>query len=318
MGGNVPVLGTAKQAIRLTVTNAGTVFKITWLPVALSALMSIWPLTRFPNRDFSGLSLEEIYLSMGTYNGLNLFASLVANLLIIMTFVGIFRFYLREEKPRLPFYLHWGMDEWRVLGGAILSFFAIMLTAIGAFIVVGIASLILFIVATVLGMTPSLEEMQTLTEGGITQVSDIPMIFFLWYGFVFLAILAAVTWIWGRVLFFYPGPVAEGKLDVRALFAATEGQVLRILGAFILVSLVVYPLLFLVGFLIDMTITRGAMAQYIGLMFWAPDQPLPFDPGSELTRLMVGGFVFNCLSRMGLPFIAATYTLAYLYRSEEQ
>ena len=319
MSGNIPVIATAIQALRLSLVNVGTVFKIAWLPVTLSALMTIWPLTRFPNRDFSGLSAEEMYLSMATYNGLNSFASLVANLLIIMTFVGIFRFYLREETPRLPFYLHWGMDEWRVLAGALISFFAVFLSAMGAFIVVGIASMILFVVAAALGMTPPMEELQAIAEGGIDQISDVPGIFLLWYGVIILAVLAVIMWMSARMIFFYPGPVAQEKLNARALFAATEGQVLRILGVFLLVGIVIYPLLFLIGYVIDLTVTRGAMAQYFGLMFWTPGlAPLPFEPGSEITRVMVGGFVFNFLSRMGLLFIAAAYTLVYLYRSEEQ
>jgi hypothetical protein len=126
----------------------------------------------------------------------------------IIIYSGLTRLIVRGEKPRLPFLLSWGADEWRLLAG-----WAIILAAFVALIVV--FNIVSAIVAA-LGL---------LGRG--------PINFMLGLFGAFLVFLAGV-WLGVRLSLFAPATIAERKVGVRSSWEKTEDDFWNLLGFWLL------------------------------------------------------------------------------------
>jgi hypothetical protein len=114
------------------------VLKIAWLPIMLQ-LAAFYVLMPAYVRATGGLSLatepEEVAAAWAqALPGFGMFALflLISFVTSIAMVVGITRLTLTGEKPRAPFYLGWGKDEWRLMGGwlifaAIIAGLAVLL-----------------------------------------------------------------------------------------------------------------------------------------------------------------------------------------------
>jgi hypothetical protein len=313
--GKIPVRATVFGGFGLVLTNFPAVVKISWLPLLLSSVVAAWPLTRFPNRDLSGLDSTELSKVLATYNNFTSLGSIVTMLLMTMLLVGLVRFFLREDVPRLPFYLHWGMDEWRVLGASIVGY-VIVLGVLFAFGFVAIlVTTVLYFIFAALGIAPPLEVLGSLNPAGNSGLSAFLAIASIWLLFLAGILIALALWISARIWFFYAGPVAEEKLDISRFLKLTQGHAGRIAGIMVLWSLLSYLAVGILGLLIDLLITKGAILEYFKLLTWTPGlSALSIDPWSEMPRLMIGATLGNILMRLPILVGAPIYVLTYLYR----
>ena len=126
----------------------------------------------------------------------------------IIVYAGLTRLIVRKEKPRLPFLLSWGADEWRLLTGWAI-FVAVF---IGVFIVFNIVSGIV-------------DALGLLGQGPITIILR---------AIGAIVVILAGVWIGVRLSLFAPATVAERKVGIRTSWEKTEDDVWALLGFWLL------------------------------------------------------------------------------------
>ncbi|HEX5006761.1 MAG TPA: hypothetical protein VFV70_06590 [Hyphomonadaceae bacterium] len=198
--------------------NGLDVLRIVWLPVALqlAAYYALMPgfLTEYillganPPADFG-----ETWTRMAPRILPFLGFLLVACVTTIIIYAGLTRLIVRGEKPKLPFLLSWGSDEWRLLAGwgIILAF------AVG----VAIAFWLVGQIVGALGL---------LGRGPITII--------LGFGGA-LVVLCAGAWAGVRLSLFAPATIAERKIGIQTSWEKTEDDFWNLLGFWVLWFVVV-------------------------------------------------------------------------------
>jgi hypothetical protein len=133
---------------------------------------------------------------------------LVACVTTIILYAGLTRLIVRGEKPKLPFLLSWGADEWRLLGG-----WAIILAL---FVVVIVALQVVAMVVGALGL---------LGQGPITIILS--------FGGALVVICAGI-WAGVRLSLFAPATIAERKIGIQTSWERTEDDFWNLLGFWVL------------------------------------------------------------------------------------
>lgn len=133
---------------------------------------------------------------------------LVACFTTIIIYAGLTRLIVRGEKPKLPFLLSWGADEWRLLGGWAI------ITALFVGVVIALQ-----IVAALVGA------LGLLGQGPVTII----------LGFIgALVVIGAGVWAGVRLSLFAPATIAEQKIGIRTSWDKTEDDFGRLLGFWLL------------------------------------------------------------------------------------
>ena len=189
------------------------VLKIIWLPVALQiaayyalmpgVLMEYTMLGANPPADGA-----EAWTRLAPH--IPPFAGflLVACVTTVILYAGLTRLTVRGEKPKLPFLLSWGADEWRLLAG-----WAIILAL---FVGVVVAFWLVASFVDVLGL---------LGRGPITIILS--------FGGALIVICAGI-WAGVRLSLFAPATIAEQKIGIKTSWERTEDDFWNLLGFWVL------------------------------------------------------------------------------------
>ena len=189
------------------------VLRIMWLPVALqiAAYYALMPgflaeyilLGANPPAD-----MAEAWTRIAPHILPFLGFLLVACATTIILYAGLTRLIVRGEKPKLPFLLSWGADEWRLLAGWAIIF-AVMVG-------VGIAFWLVGQIVGALGL---------LGRGPITII--------LGFGGALIVVCAGI-WAGVRLSLFAPATIAEQKIGIRTSWEKTEDDFWNLLGFWVL------------------------------------------------------------------------------------
>lgn len=189
------------------------VLRIIWLPVALqiAAYYALMPgflietsmMSADPPADGG-----EVWTRLAAHILPFLAFLLVACATTIILYAGLTRLIVRGEKPKLPFLLSWGADEWRLLAG----------WAIIAAFILGVV-IALQVVAAIVGA------LGLLGRGPITII--------LGFGGALIVICAGI-WAGVRLSLFAPATIAEQKIGIRTSWEKTEDDFWNLLGFWVL------------------------------------------------------------------------------------
>ena len=189
------------------------VLKIIWLPVALQIaayymltpgfLMESTMMSADPSGD-GGEAWTRLAPHILPFLGF----LLVAFATTIILYAGLTRLIVRGEKPKLPFLLSWGGDEWRLLAGWAIIF-AVFVGVVAAFWTVA-----RFV--DVLGL---------LGRGPITIILS--------FGGALIVICAGI-WAGVRLSLFAPATIAEQKIGIKTSWEKTEDDFWNLLGFWVL------------------------------------------------------------------------------------
>ncbi len=195
------------------IQHALDVLKIVWLPLVLQ-LAAYYALMPGFLMESSMMGAEppadgtEAWTRLAPHILPFLGFLLVAIVTSIMMYAGLTRLIVRGEKPKLPFLLSWGADEWRLLGG-----WAIMAAV---FLGVVIALQIVTMLVAALGL---------LGQGPVTILLS----------FVgALIVICAGIWAVVRLSLFAPATIAEQKIGIRASWEKTDDDFWNLLGFWLL------------------------------------------------------------------------------------
>jgi len=143
--------------------------------------------------------------------------------LTVMMFNGLTRLIISGEKPRAPFLLRWGADEWRVLGGWVLLFLIFLALEV-AIVVTG------FLIRGIMALGPG--------PGVILSV------------IAFIVILVIGVWICVRLSLLVPATLAAGKIGLGVSWERTEDDFWNLLGFWLIFTVAALVIqLSLIGFL---------------------------------------------------------------------
>jgi hypothetical protein len=133
---------------------------------------------------------------------------LVACVTTIILYAGLTRLIVRGERPKLPFLLSWGVDEWRLLAGwAIITLFVI-----GVLIALQIVAMIV---------------------GALGLLGQGPITIILSFGGALVVICAGI-WAGVRLSLFAPATIAEQKIGIQTSWERTEDDFWNLLGFWVL------------------------------------------------------------------------------------
>jgi hypothetical protein len=223
------------------------VLKIAWLPIVLQ-LAAFYLLMPGYVRATGGLTLarepEEVAAAWGqALPGFGMFAlfMLITFVSSIAMVVGITRLTLKGEKPRAPFYLGWGKDEWRLMAGwlifaAIIAGLVILLQG-GGFLLRG------------------------LVGGGPIGAMIILV--------VYVVLVVAIFVVCVRLSLLAPATLVTGKMSLRESWERTDDHFWGFLGfwlLFFLMFLVVYLLIYF-----NFSLPPGYFGAFAGMNPREPD-----------------------------------------------
>ncbi|MDP3736720.1 MAG: hypothetical protein Q8R02_04975 [Hyphomonadaceae bacterium] len=209
------------QAIARTFVFTGRnwlpVLKIVWLPcllqlVAFIVLMSSFMVAYIEAQTYAAEEGAEAWSRLLPVAPQGILFFLLTCVLTIIMFSGLTKLVVRGEKPRLPFYLAWGADEFRLLTAWAIQFA----------IIIGIV--IAYFVANLLA-----QGMMSLAPGGVGLLFGI-------LGAVGVAILA--TWVGVRLSFIAPETIAHRKVGVSSSWEMTEDYYWPLLGFWIIWAII--------------------------------------------------------------------------------
>ncbi len=212
------------------------ILRIVWAPFAI--FMTIWliigPRYMSLNTEMMLVDPEDTEAVMTIIGqilplmGLLLLLSFVFYAVLI---AGILKLVIRGERPSMPFYLGFGADEWRLLGTWVLLFLIALGIQILAMVAAGVFGAV---AAFVPGVGPLLA-----FAGG-------------------LAIFIAFIWGMLRLSLATPAAIGARRIGIGPSWAATKGNVWRLLGFWL-----VWVVLVLVLQIIAIAVV---MPGYFGLM----------------------------------------------------
>jgi hypothetical protein len=204
------------------------VLKIAWLPTVLQ-LAAFYLLMPGYVRGTAALALaptepEEIATAWAqAMPGYGLLCVLM--LVTFVTFVpmvaGLTRLALKGERPRLPFYIGWGKDEWRITGGWLIF----------ALIVAGLVVLLQgggFLLGGMMG-------------GGPIAAMIILV--------VSLVLVMAIFTVCVRLSLFAPATLALGKMGLRESWERTDDHFWGFLGYWLLLFLMLFAVYLIIYFM---------------------------------------------------------------------
>jgi hypothetical protein len=143
--------------------------------------------------------------------------------LTVMMFNGLTRLVVTGEKPRGPFLMRWGADEWRVLGGWALLFLIILALEV-AIVVVG------FLIRGIMALGPG--------PGVILSI------------IAFIVILVIGVWICVRLSLLVPATLIAGKIGLGVSWERTDDDFWNLLGFWLIFAVAGFVVqLSLIGFL---------------------------------------------------------------------
>ena len=189
------------------------VLRIIWLPVALQ-IAAYYALMPGPLMEYTMLGANppadaaETWTRMAPHILPFIGFLLVACVTTIILYAGLTRLAVRGEKPKLPFLLGWGADEWRLLAG----WAAILVLFIGVMIA-------LWLVAMLVGA------LGLLGRGPITIILS--------FGGALVVICAGI-WAGVRLSLFAPATLAEQKIGIQTSWEKTEDDFWNLLGFWII------------------------------------------------------------------------------------
>jgi hypothetical protein len=133
---------------------------------------------------------------------------LVACVTTIILYAGLTRLIVRGEKPKLPFLLSWGADEWRLLAGwtIILALFVGVIVAL---------------------------QLVAMFVGALGLLGQGPITIILSFGGALVVICAAI-WAGVRLSLFAPATIAEQKIGIQISWERTEDEFWNLLGFWVL------------------------------------------------------------------------------------
>lgn len=218
----LPVLKAIETTAAYLGAHAATLLKILWLPtlcllVAQIAITPVYLDAQLALAEFGAESPPaESLAAMGEVLKWTGLLYLVMAVFTPMTIAGILRHLLLGEQPSAPFYLRFKGDELRVLGAYVL---VVILGGIAFFV----GSLALMAVSLVFhAFSPAV--------GGL--VSAV----------LTVAFCIAAIWFLLRLSLIFPAAVAEGSLGLAGSWLVTQGNVWRLLGFWLVWSVVLLVL----------------------------------------------------------------------------
>lgn len=311
---SIPVFRTALGGIALTLRRLRPIIRIVWLPLLLSAGISVLPLMILPNRSLSGLTNREIASLFDLYDGASILADVLSLGLMVMAVAGVYRFHLKGQEPGLPFLFRWGRDEWRLIGVLLIQVVVYIGTFLGFLIIAAFLTTALVVIGSFFGAPVSWSDVSLTLSGGGGASGP----FLLWVRLLSFVGLASVLWIYARLVLMAPVAIAERSLDIRRTFRISSGQTLRILLILTLSALLVQAPLLLTAAALDIWLLQGMTGDYLFDVILAPsDGHLASLSNGDVSRLMAGGAIFNLVAEIWQIFFVAVYTLIYRNRLSE-
>lgn len=227
--------------------NIADVLKIVWLPIALQLasfyllmpgyMRSTMPLAAAVDPEERAAAFAEAIPGYGM-----LFVMMAVTFVTFVAMVvGLTRLALRQEKPRLPFYVGWGKDEWRVTGGWLI--FALIVAGLALLLVGG---------GVVLG---------GLMGGGPIAAMIILV--------VNLALVVTIFTICVRLSLFAPATIAQGKMGLRESWERTDDHFWGFLGFWLLLFLMFFVVYVFIYF--NFMLPPGFFSVYAGVNPRDPD-----------------------------------------------
>jgi hypothetical protein len=218
------------------------VLKIAWLPIVLQ-LAAFYLLMPGYVRGTAALGLaptepEEIAAAWGqALPGFGLFAvfMLITFVTSIAMVVGITRLTLTGEKPRAPFYLGWGKDEWRLMGGWLIF----------AAIIAGLAVLL---------------QGGGILLGGMLGGGPIAAMIILVVNLIFLLAIFTVC---VRLSLLAPATLALGKMGLRESWERTDDHFWGFLGFWLLFFLMIFVVYLVIYF--NFSLPPGYFGAFAGV-----------------------------------------------------
>lgn len=216
-----PVLKAFSATLAYLARHAIDLLKALWLPVLLLTALQFYALAPMFGALSSIIALGDNPDPMEAAALLGDFAKwggvLILGTAIVMPMMTVasLTHLLRGEEIRLPFYFRYGGDELRVLAAyALLGLMLFIISLVGGLA----ASVIVLLFALV---SPQ-------SKGAAAGVSDI-------------LVNIATFWFQLRLCALYPASIATRRIGFDVAWRTTKGQVLRLLGFWILTGFVLAP-----------------------------------------------------------------------------
>lgn len=207
----LPVIKTIATTFAFTLENWATLVRIVWAPfVLMLASGFVLPLLygdrieAFIARGYD-VTPAEVQAFMGEVMWVNYAMGIVSGLIGLMMTAGVLRFVIRGEKPKLPFYIRWGEDEWALLATVVTLFagwilFAFMCGVLFAFTAGLLKSTLVLVIGPIL-------------------------------------MICILVWVVVRLYPAFPAAVAFGQIGIAPAWEASRGQFWRLIALLLLLAL---------------------------------------------------------------------------------
>jgi len=244
----LPVFKAVAMTFAFLAANALDLIKIVWAPVALflvimivvmpgymQAIMGASTSTFDPADPAAGSAEAMAAFSAAAPVFLLIFFASIAWYLVIFT--GVLKLVIHGEKPKLPFYLGFGGDEFRLLGTWVLLF----LVFVGVYI--GIA---------LLGAAAAFLAVSSPLLGGIAAL------------IVFVVGMVALCWLMLRMSLATPASIGQRTIGLGPSWNAAKGNVWRLLGYWL-----IWGVIFIVIEIVMIAVLMPGYFEAMGAVFTA-------------------------------------------------
>ncbi len=154
---NFPVFKAFSAGLAYIVAHFFTIIKILWLPTLLLIAVQLYLMPSMIDAEFQFGNMEQggdpaaMFAVMGPMMRTTALLYLAMAILYPMMIAGLLRHVIRGEAPRLPFYLWFGADEFRIVAAFLLLIIMTIILYIAGFLLVMVVGVILSLVAGALG-----------------------------------------------------------------------------------------------------------------------------------------------------------------------
>jgi hypothetical protein len=282
----LPIFRAFGASWALLFSETGTLVRAVWLPLLLlqAASSALMPDYMHKQLELAGMGSQPDPAAamsvMGEAFGAMGLLYLAAAVFWPMAIAGNLRHIIRGDKPRLPFYLNYGPDEFRILGAYILMI--IMFTLL---MIVGMLG------AMVIGFVAALAPKAAGLVGLVAVLVGV----------------GALVWFVIRLSLTMPATIGARRIGIAHSFRVTKGNSLRLLVYFI-----VWGLIFVVAACVYLVV---AMPEFFEIMREA--MAAAGDPAAqqEMERRMIEAQL-EMWEQQGAKFwvySVATYVFTLLY-----
>ncbi len=201
----LPVFSAFGASISYTIAHFPTLLRITWLPALLlmAAYAYFMPAMmemqmNMAAVDGDGADQAAMFAAMAESMKASGYIYLASAIFYPMLIAGVLRHVVRGDAPRLPFYLWFGGDEFRVLISYILLVVMGSLIGIVGFLAVMVAGIVAAVVSQAVG--------------GVI------------IGLLSVAFMIAIIWFMLRMSVVFPASVGERTIGIARSWSLTKGN----------------------------------------------------------------------------------------------